>query len=327
MMIDKVDLRVPADAPYSRTFSVLYKEIRNDPKGPFRPGRHYLASADLREYGHPILLHTHCLHGLRGNHKLELFDAGTMTYSQMIEEIMRVFDISTENLALMRVDLAADVPGVPVAWFEQHVRAQFKRWTADIGKLDSDVQFASMGKRGVETFYLGKRPNVFRIYNKIAEFRTQFSQQMASLKRKGESEIALPFSELFGYPETGFVLTRVERQIGVGRFLDQIGTFGNLRDAANFHPFEPLVFVDVGKPEPNPDDYDFSTYATGMFVRQLVQERGFHRAKQFLNQYSKRNTNRILKRVADFLPSNDILISSEKLLEIYQGSVSKQLVA
>jgi hypothetical protein len=327
-MIDKVDVRVPSDAPYSRNFSALYKEIRSDPKGPFRPGRHYLASADLREYGHSVILHTHCLHGKRGDHKLELLDAGTMAYSQMVEEITRVFEIPTEDLRTMRVDLAADVPGVPVIWFEQHVRAKFKRWTADIGKIDSEVQFSSMGKRGVETFYLGKRPNVFRIYNKIAEFRNQFSHQMASLRRNGENEIELPtFEELFGYPETGFVLTRVERQIGAGRVLEQIGTFGKLRDAAGFHPFEPLVFTDVGKPEPNPDHYDFSTYATGMFVRQLVQERGFHRAKQFLNQYSKRNANRILKRAADFLPSDDISICSERLLEIYRESVSKQLAA
>jgi hypothetical protein len=327
-MIDKVDVRVPSDAPYSRTFNALYKEIRNDPKGPFRPGRHYLASADLQQYGHPVILHTHCLHGKRGDHKLELIDTGKMAYSEMVQEITRVFNIPGEDLGLMRLDLAADVPGVPVAWFEQHVRAKFKRWTADIGKYDSEVQFATMGKRGVETVYFGRRPNVFRIYNKIAEFRAQYSQQMALLRRDGVNETDLPgFPETYGYPETGLVLTRVERQIGAGRTLQQIGKFGNLRDLPFFNPFEALVFIDVGKPQPNPDDYDFSTFATGMFVRQLVHERGFHRAKQFLNQYSKRNTNRILKRVSDFLPSDEVLICSEKLLDIYKASVSRQLAA
>lgn len=327
-MIDKVDVRVPTDMPYSLDFSALYREIRNDPKGPFRAGRHYLASADLREYGHPVILHTHCFHGKRGDHKLELLNAGTMPYSQMTEEITRIFEVGPEDLRVMRVDFAADVPGVPVTWFEQHVRAQFKRWTADIGKLDTEIEFATMGKRGVETLYLGRRPNLFRIYNKIAEYRAQFDRQMAALKRNREGEIEFPtFQELFGYPETGFILTRVERQISSGRVPERIGTFGDLQRAADFNPFEALIFADAGKPEPNPDNYDFSTYAEGMLVRRLVQETGFHRTKQFLNQHSKRNANRILKRVVDFLPSDEVLISPEKLTEIYRESVSKQLAA
>ncbi|HLG99481.1 MAG TPA: hypothetical protein VKX49_24445 [Bryobacteraceae bacterium] len=329
LMIDKLDFRVPADAPYSRDFSALYQEIANNPKGPFRQGRHYLKSACLQEYGHPVVLHVHCLHGKRGDHKLELLDTGTMSYSQMADVTTRVFKVRPEDLRIMRIDFAADVPGVPVTWFEKHVLAKYKRWVAEIGKLDAGIEFASMGRRGVETLYLGRRPNLFRIYNKIAEYRAQFDRQMAALRRNHQQrDIDLPtFQQLFGYPETGLILTRVERQIN-SRIPEQLATFGYLRNSPSFNPFAPLVFAETGKPQPSPDDYDLPTYATGMLIRGLVEQGGIHRAKQFLNRHSKRNANRILKRHVDFLPpADEVAISPEKLFELYQESVSRQLAA
>jgi hypothetical protein len=326
-MIDKVDLRVFADAPYSAKFNALYTEIRNSPRGPFRQGRHYLASADLREYGYRVILHTHCIHGERGDHKLELVDTGAMTYAQMAREITDVFDVTPENLHVMRVDLAADVAGVQVAWFARNVLAQFKRCTSDFSQLDSEGLVVRMGKGGMETVYLGKRPNLFRIYNKVAELRKQFERDTRSLRRGAAGEFILPtFQEAFGYPEKGFILTRVERQFGGGRIPDAIGTFGALRNAAAFNPFGPLVFADVGKPDSNPSDYDLKTYALGRFVRDLVETQGIHRTKQFLNQHSKRNANRILKSVSDFLPS-DGAMSKEILFDLYKRSLQNQLAA
>ena len=66
----------------------------------------------------------------------------------------------------------------------------------------------------VETVYFGKRPNCYRIYDKIAEFRYQFARL-----KPDEGLEKPPFEELYGYPETGVILTRVERQIGGGRRL------------------------------------------------------------------------------------------------------------
>jgi hypothetical protein len=338
-MIDKVELRVQGFTPYSPEFSRLYQEIRNDPRGPFRPSRHYIASGDLRKYGHPAILHTHSLHDKHGNHKLELIETGKMTYVQMRQAIHGIFDVDTGPLELMRVDLAADVVGVPVSWFEKYVRAQYKRWTAEIGSINPEGQFSTMGKSGVETFYLGKRPNVIRIYNKIAERRGEYMR----LKRRALTEaktlamrepMGTPFmflfpsfEQMFGYPETGFILTRVERQIAGGRVPEQLSTFARLRAADEFDPFEKLVFLDGGKLDPNQADYDFPTYCMGMQTRQLIQEQGFHRTKQLLNQRSPRNAARILRRVADFLPQGGDLLTSKGLLERYQQSVSKQLAA
>jgi len=333
-MIDKVELRVPGFVPYTSEFSALYREIRNDTKGPFKPSRFYVASGDLRPYGYSAILHTHSLYDKDGNHKIELLDTGTMTYTEMRHQIQRVFDTGAGPLELMRVDLAADVVDVPVTWFQTHVRADFKRWTADIGSINTEAQFSTMGNCGVETFYLGKRPNVYRIYNKVAERRSEYmrvrKRALSEAKKRAMGQrIDFPFpsfEQMFGYPEAGFILTRVERQIAGGRVPEQLSTFTKLGSAADFDPFERLVFLASGKPIPNPADHAFRKYCMGMQVRQLILDQGFHRAKQLLNKWSPRNANRILRQVTDFLP-DEILLTRNALLGRYQESISKQLAA
>ena len=75
------------------------------------------------------------------------------------------------------MDLAAHVRAVPVEWFTRHVRARYKQWVCDIGQVDSEIRdYARMGRQQVQTFYLGKRPDCFRIYEKIAEYHHQYTQ-------------------------------------------------------------------------------------------------------------------------------------------------------
>jgi hypothetical protein len=327
-MIDKVELRVPHFVPYSRDFGHLYQELRNDPKGPFKRSMHYLSVADLRDYGHPVILHTHNIHDKKGNFKLELIETGGMYYGQMAREITRIFDAEAGPLEPMRVDLAADVDGVPVTWFQQNIRAKFKRWTAGIGTLEGPMEFSEMGRRGIETFYLGKRPNVIRIYNKVAERQHRYALLNARAKRKNTpvSEL-LTFEQMFGHPPVGVTLTRVERQIAGGRVPEHLGTFHKLRDVASFDPFENLVYVGLGKAEPNPDDYELTEYLTGMQIRSMVERDGFHRFLQFANKHSKRNGSRLLKQYADFLPADRCFISPKGLCERFRESVTKQLAA
>jgi hypothetical protein len=336
VVIDKIALRVPWCTPYSPEFSKLYQEIRRDPKGPFRPSPHYLAAADLRTYGYPVLLHTHNTHDKVGNHKLEFLETGKLGYSQIRKQIHRIFNTDTGSLPIMRVDLAADIVGFTVGWFIQQLLVQYKRWTCDVGRIDAaDAQISSMGKTGVETFYYGRRPNLVRIYNKIAERLGEYSRLKKrawwEAKRKamgGPVAFCFPdFETTFGYPEKGLILTRVERQIAGGRVPQVIGTFGRLRAAADFDPFEKLVFLNGGKPEPNPDDYDFDTYAKGMLIRALIQQEGIHRAKQKLNRLSTRNANRLLHNYKEFLPDDSARVTQKDLVEKYRQSVTVQLAA
>ena len=84
-----------------------------------------------------------------------------------------------------------------------------------------------MGRRGVETIYFGKRPNVIRVYNKVAERQYQYSRMLARAKRNNIPVTELQtFEQIYGHSPTGCVLTRVERQIAGGRIPEQIGTFG-----------------------------------------------------------------------------------------------------
>jgi hypothetical protein len=318
---------VPHFAPYSADFGQVYKELRNDPKGPFKPSAHYLSVADLRDYGYPVILHSHNVHDRRGNHKLELVETGGMSYRNMAATITRIFEEEPGPLSLMRVDLAADVPDVPVAWFQQNIRTRYKRWTASLGKLEASNEFSEMGSRGVETFYYGKRPNVIRVYNKVAERLYRYRMVVARQKRKHVPQSEIPtFEQMFGHGITGVVLTRVERQIAGGRVPERLGTFHRLRSVADFDPFENLIYVGVGKPEPNPDHYEFTQYLTGMYVRHLIERDGVHRFLQFANKYSMRNGRRILKQYADFLPST-AGITPSGLRERFCESVTRQLAA
>jgi hypothetical protein len=55
------------------------------------------------------------------------------------------------------------------------VRAKFAQWQADFGVVEirdvagRTMPWSEMGKREVQTMYLGKRPNCFRVYDKMAE--------------------------------------------------------------------------------------------------------------------------------------------------------------
>jgi hypothetical protein len=306
-MIDKVDLRVPRTTGFSREFDSIYREFRGDPKGPFRESKLYAASADLREYGFPALLHTYCKRDKEGNHKLELIDTGQMGLSQMRTQVERIFAVDSGRLGLMRLDLTADVPGVSVGWFEQHIIAKWKRRTCSIGELREGVEFCELGTRGLETFYLGRRPNVFRIYNKIAELMKQYRLMVRRTKKAERADLP-GFEAVHGYPASGFVLTRVERQIGGcrdGRLPCPINSFRELRRAADFNPFEKLQFVAGGSVEPNPDDFEFEMFCAGMHLRQQAERWGTHRLKQWINQHSTRNGARVMEKYAAFMPASE----------------------
>jgi hypothetical protein len=318
MMIDKLEVRVPSQTPYSRDFQKLYSDVRRSKADPFVRSRHYLGVADLRPFGYEAILHAHCVHGT-GNHKLELIDTGRETLAEMTQEIERVFDVDSRRLEISRIDLAADIFNVPVPWFLDHVRARWKRFTADIGK----IEFSRMGKLGVETFYLGKRPNCYRIYNKVAEFHYQYSRLKVA---DGDPKPA--FEALYGVPEIGAVLTRVERQIGGSRLPAEIGTVRKLRDLAAFDPFANLEILAGAQSTPTVDVCDLSTYLKGRGLQCLVRELGgIHRTRAWLNKYGDGNASRVLRKLGDFLPVADDSLTVERIRGAYRESINKQLAA
>jgi len=330
-VIDKLEVRLPAKAEYTREFSELYRELRSDPKqGVFHEGRLYLAEGDLRPYGYDVILHAHCKYGKEGNHKLELLETGGMTFSGMVREIEKIFDVNPFVLDVMRVDLAADVDGVPVAWFHQRLRARYKQWAAKIGDMqitktgitDDGQLYSEMGKRELQTFYLGKRPNCYRIYDKTAEYHVQYQKFLR--KVSGDAEVP-SFEELYRIAADQ-VRTRVERQCAGGRVPLRISSVGRLRHCAEFNPFERLE-LEAGKSAapPSPDDSRyFATYCAGMWLREQADQMGMHWLRAFVAKHTGRNAGRFFEQYRDFLPSG-AGITSQELFGHYQQSVSRQL--
>jgi hypothetical protein len=320
-VIDKLEVRIPARAPYTRSFNSLYSELRADPKkDPFHPSRYYGAVGDLRPYGIDAILHAHCKFGKDANHKVELLDTGKKSLAFMVSEIEEIFDVNPMKLAIMRVDLAADVEGVPVWFFQDTLRASYKQVANDIERADL---FIRMGRGEVQTMYLGGRPNLYRIYNKIAELKHQYD---ALVRKAGINGPIQSFEDLNGYPSEGLVLTRVERQIGGSRVPDQISTLELLRkNAMDFDPFERLEFLTGGKPEPNPDDYDITTYFAGLGLRATALTLGMQRTRRLINRKSRGNAARVCRKFSEFLPPVADEFAVPPLRDLYRKSVERQL--
>jgi hypothetical protein len=249
-------------------------------------------------------------------------ETGQKSFKELVGEINRVFVVDPMRLEVMRVDLTADVVGIPVPFFQDALRAAYKQVANDIEKAD---QFSRLGRGDVQTLYLGSRPNCFRIYNKIAELKKQY----AALKRNETDEHPLPsFEELYGYPGEGFVLTRVERQFGGSRIPNELSTLEALRDnAASFDPFKSLEFLTSSKPEPDPDAYDLTKFLAGLGLRQLIRELGMQRTRRFINKKSRGNAARTFRELGDFLPPNTEGFSAADLTRHYRDSIQRQLAA
>lgn len=317
-MIDKVEVRIPRRTEFSRDFAHLYEDISRDPDAKvFRESRYYLGVGDLRRFGHRAVLHHFCKLDKQGNHKLELLDSADLSYKDIQLEIMRIFNVDPGQLSLTRLDLAADVPGLPVRWFQQHARVKGKQWEARFGC----IEYAEMGRHTIGTLYYGKRPNCLRIYDKIAELKLQYDR----MNRRTSDALELPtFEEQFHYPESGFVLTRVERQIAGGRLPDHIATIRKMRQLPDFNPFDRLELLPARRSEPRPDDYHFDDYLKGLGLREIVNKLGLHEARSFVNSASSRNASRYFKRYQAFL-SCERGIDEHQLFRRYQESVQRQL--
>lgn len=287
-----------------------------------RRSPHYAGVLDLRPFGIDALLHAYNKHTESRDHKLELIETGKKSYSDINRDIESVFDINPDKLRVMRVDLCADVFGTHVSWFQPRARIRYKRFAREIG----DLKYEQMGERCIQTLVAGKRPNMFRIYDKVAKCMVDFCKRSRKVSPDAEP---LDFQKEYGFlPDT--VMTRVERQIGGGRIPDQLSNFGSLvREAPNFNPFAPLEIVGGSSCSmPGLDDCEFIEWLVGTRLNELRDEWGMQQLRSVMNRKTKGNASRILERYDRFLPSEQVAaVTADKLSEIYRESVIKQLAA
>lgn len=321
-MIDKLELRVVRSTPFRPAVHKLLREVNfATALSRVRPSRFYAAVADLRPLGIDAILHANYKMGDRHDHKLELLDTGKKSYSDLVAQVESAFEANPEHLEIMRIDLCADVPGTPVMWFQPRVRIKYKRLGHEIGKLEYD----KIGRTGVETLSAGKRPNIFRIYDKVAESKMQFRKML----RKANTDAEPPtFEEEFGFAPDA-VLTRVERQIGGARIPDCISTFGKLAYAPEFNPFTPLEITSgTGAEMPPIQEAGLDEWLKGTRLNELAHEMGMQQLRGFMNKHSNGNAARYFEKYGKYFPqSGEQALTSERIYEIYRKSVIRQLAA
>lgn len=321
-MIDKLELRLPASTLFTKRVTALFLR---DPKTDAlcgRPSRHYARVLDLRPVGLDSILHVSCKRGSRGQHKLELLDTGKKPFSDLIRQVEAVRGGDNEQLGVMRIDFCADLRGVPVSWFHQRVRFRYKQLSTQIGPLP----YQTISKAGIETLSAGRRPNLVRIYDKVAESKMQFRRMSRKASKDADP---LDFEQEFGFREDDIV-TRVERQCGGQRIPEQVDTLGHLPRAANFNPFEALEIESSGLSKlPVVSECDSVTeWAAGRYFNQMIQEQGMQTFRRWLNRESKGNGARTLKRYKPFLPpAEDQVVTVRTIFETYRASLIRQLSA
>jgi len=200
---------------------------------------------------------------------LELLHSGGKSLRQMSKIIGTVFDVEPAEMHLMRIDFAADMDGIPVAHLYGSVRVKFKRSTDAIGEFDYEV----VGGRKLEYFRYGKSTSCLRVYDKPAECMARFQ---ALLKRSNPDAEPPSFADLFGSPPNT-VRARVERQAGGGRIPETLSTFGQLRNAASFNPFQNVEITPNTFPFPDPQRVGVSNSLKLAGIHCFVEKYGINR--------------------------------------------------
>jgi hypothetical protein len=227
--------------------------------------------------------------------------------SEVASQVIAVFDVNPWLVSIIRVDFAVDIAGYSVEWFRRHARVSHKQFSSEYGS------FRSEGKE-VETLYFGKRPNCFRVYDKQRAIRRRYGRKVDGeathpLDRHGDEKI----------------VTRVERQYGGGRIPSKITNLQKLRaNCSGLNPFEPMRFLPITITDQCLHGLTGDDFIKGHGVLRLIEQHGFHRAKQIIDEKSCRNTNRILSRVTALLPSDNASVPPD-LWTVYREGIRNQV--
>jgi hypothetical protein len=177
---DTLEIPLKAAASFSDRIASfkLAVESCSDPlksEIPFRSNLYYRQVVDLRKVAEiDAILHLNAKK--TGTHKIQIIEAGRKYQGQIADTIAEIVNDHPDLLGVSRVDSCADiVDGPKVSWIAQSVRARSAQWQAELGAVElhdeagRTMAWSEMGKREVQSMYMGKRPNCFRVYNKLAE--------------------------------------------------------------------------------------------------------------------------------------------------------------
>ena len=318
-MIDKLDIRIPKKVGFTSAFDRRYSQLRAMQKGPFRSSALYEYAGGLREYGHDLRLSMFCRMNKTGDHKIELYDVGTKTKQQILQEIAEVFDCDPLKLGVMHIDLAVDVKDVPLSWFRESVRVMHKRFRSGI---TNDRFFNELGNSNIQTLYFGKRPNLFRIYDKMAEYRNAYQ----AVKREFKGREIPAFESVYGVPDDDAILTRVERQMGA-RVPLTLSTLENVfNHASDINPFAAFRISSQVAVPINDSTLPFETLCTANYLRDLACREGMQAIGPFFTQKTHGNSAWAWKKYGAYIAclSESSGLTLEELHSRFSASISRQ---
>src|SRR5205814_1005463 len=237
-----------------------------------------------------------------------------MTSADILTVLGKIVCDDPRSLLISRVDLAADVSGIDVSWFREHVYVRYKRALTAYSKPNApwlvDEHHPYPGFR-LESLYYGRK-NLFRIYDKTKEL-----EDLAGRGTLTQADAAL----LALHKAQGKPVTRVERQC-ISRIPPELKTLGALFTAAcDFQPFTAIAFAPAGSPLPSVDDFSLHEYLEGQGLRQHVLTNGIARTRTMLNKRGGGHAAEILRRYAPFLPANPDNFVIPDLDALYQSTL------
>lgn len=323
-VIDKADLRVARNVPFTRGFHEVYEASQRGERSPWSRSQYFASTADLRAFGYDARLHMYSTLTPEPIHKLEIYDAGDKSLAEMRQLCSSIFDTDPDCLGLMRVDLCADIHGVEVGWFKRHTIIQSKQTNRELGGV---LPYMTIRKGRAETLYAGAKPNQYRFYNKSAERMVRWRWYARQLARRAPDLVPTPYDVLYGHSQNA-IITRVERQIAA-RDLQRLDltTFASLKSVPALSPFEKVVFYEASSREPSIEEYGFMRWTSGMYLRQMVCDYGLAATRGWMREQLGRGLYREWKRLEPFLcvPEEAIGLHSEGLRRAFQSSVTRQI--
>lgn len=287
-MIDALELAIPSDwelAPRWRFIPKLLDVEKTD--CPMKTHR----TTDLRRFGIKATMHSHRGHG-RLYDKLAFRSTGSTHYLEMQNVLENLFDRDPANLRVSRIDLAVDLENIAVDFFYRNVIASKKHFSREFGK------YSPSGVIAIETIYMGRRPNCFRIYSRTAKLAAR------------------------GIPDSPFCeIVRIEREIGGTGVPESIKTLGMIPNTVSFDPFSSLKIVIVRDFDSRPRTV--MQWLARHGLRELIRERGAQQTIRILNRNSNGNASRIRRTLG--VTESSIIERIPDLYERYCQSLGRQL--
>ncbi|HYX49379.1 MAG TPA: hypothetical protein VE843_06525 [Ktedonobacteraceae bacterium] len=235
----------------------------------------------------------HYKHLYLGHSKLQIRRVSEKPLSSIVTIISQLITVDPLAPDIMRLDVKVDVPDYPVSFFKQYISIPYKKRNQEWATIKSK----SSNPKKVETLEFGARPNLYKVYDKVAERLHSYSRYLRRAKKKGLEPQS--FESLYGHPPTK-VLTRIERQFG--KVPPEVNTLVKLKNSADtWNPFHNNEFLTSAAYLVLENDLAIKDLIVVDWLRQKQAEVGLQQLKTWIRKQTGSNANRFFKAFLPYL--------------------------